>query len=182
MSYKSVKEMTEDELITHLEDEHNYALAHRWPKQGPQRKLHDREVFETYHDCFLHKAPRKAGHQHDSYQWTGWKETDMAGRTPWEQRTPCICLEPPRHSPDCTGKLGVMTAVGNRGKSAQQQLWEKLDEQMDILKGKADQEAYGKAFAYATALALILDPVKPNIDLIRKQAVERWKERQEDAE
>lgn len=180
--HKPVVDMSDNVFIAHMELHHEKDLPIQWPEALPLRRLASRGVWLAYHDHFLHKAPRRAGHEHTLYLWTGWERKDMSNKG-WVQRTPCNCLHPPTHQPDCTGRLGLTLVGDTYGPSAQDKLWEKLDGLMDglISLGKNDMKyaavPQAEALAYATALALILNPSDPDVNIIRKEAVRRWKER-----
>lgn len=97
--------------------------------------------------------------------------------TKWEQRSPCNCLHPPTHQPDCTGRQGLVVLSEAGGSSAQDRLWKELVQQINLLKGnkKDDKEVSGYARGLATALAHIRSPLSPNVDAIRKDAMAMWK-------
>lgn len=179
--YEAVLGMSDEDLIGHLESEHAEAMAFRWPTEGPHRSLACRRTFEVYHDYFLHTLPREASHEHR----TGWEVREKLTRSRWEQRTPCICLHPPTHQPDCTGKLGLVL-IDDRpvGPSAQEKLWAELDRLMDGLKATPEYDLKyaavpkAEARAFALALALMINPSNPDTATIRHIAVRRWKERQ----
>lgn len=185
---KAVTAMPEDAFIRHLEEHHADQIAMSWPASGKHRRFADRGVHETYHDSFLHREPRRAGHDHESYQWTGWEVRGDMGAKGWTQRTACICLHPPQHRADCTGKLGLsITGDTVNSRSAQEQLWGKLVEEVRFLKSleafptaenkKASGIPRAKALAYAEALALILNPISPDVDTIRKEAMRLYREK-----
>jgi len=161
-----------------MEDCHREALALRWPQEGSLRRLPDRNVWLFYHDHFVHKAPRRAGHEHKSYVWTGWEQANMKTVSPrWEQRTPCNCLHPPTHSPDCTGRQGLVVISNEPGATAQDRLWAELVSCIGLLKGakKGDEKLAEYTRGIATALAYIRSPLSPNVDAIRKDGMAMWK-------
>lgn len=177
--HKPVSRMSDAEVIAHMEDCHPAALAVRWPQTGPGRNLADRHVWVAYHDHFVHKSPRRAGHDHKSYVWTGWEQstmrTDVSPR--WEQRTPCNCLHPPTHQPDCTGRQGLVVISNEPGATAQDRLWAELVRCIGLLRGKqkGDEKLAEFARGLATGLAYIRSPLSPNVDAIRKDAMTMWK-------
>lgn len=183
MFHRSVSRMDDLAIIAHFEKHHNEAIEMSWPKTGLHRRLGDRSVWIAYHD-HLHKSPRRAGHDHKNYTWTGWEIQNMtqrhtAGTVKWEQRTPCSCLHPPTHQPDCTGRQGLVVLSGNGGSTAQDELWRKLVYCIDLLKGaqKDNAETSGYARGLATALAYIRSPLSPDVDAIRKEAMEMWRKK-----
>lgn len=181
MSYPIVIEMTDEELISHLEQHHTDEIALSFKKR---RMISDRSTWETYHDYWLHRAsPRKPGHEHERYIWSGWEKGSGSMNRGWQQQTRCVCLEPPRHAPDCPGKLGVIVLGERHGPSARDRLWAGLDTAMDILKNPKEDnrperpETVGMARGLALALACLLNPAEPDEAAIRKEAMRRWRER-----
>ncbi len=178
--------MSDDEFIRHLEEKHPGDIRMRWPKSGPQRRMTSRKTHELYHDMFLHREPRRADHSHEAYYWTDWEGNERMDRG-WTQKTPCVCLHPPTHAPDCTGKLGVNMVDETTGPSAYQKIWAALDLLTDELKSGTAAgvtltageltEHKARASAYCYALALMMSPSSPDMDAIRKEAMRRWKER-----
>lgn len=179
MKYPIVNAMSEEELIKHLEEKHGNGGVSLLFKR--RRRLAEPKTWETYHDHWLHRDnPLAADHEHEGYQWTGWEGNDMVDRG-WQQHTRCVCLQPPRHQPDCPGKMGVVILGDRHGPSAREKIWEALDTLMDGLKALSLEDMSGgrhMAAAYAFALACMMDPATPDPDAIRKEAVRRWKERQ----
>lgn len=178
---KSASEMRDSSLIAHFEADHSESIRMTWGKDVRHRRLTSRATWLAYHDHFLHKAPRISGHQHTGYLWTGWEKQDMTTGVKWEQRSPCNCLHPPAHSPDCTGRQGLVVLSGGGGSTAQDRLWKELVLCINLLKGakKGDAEVSGFARGLATALAHIRSPLQPNVDAIRKEAMEMWRKQQE---
>ena len=70
------------------------------------------------------------------------------------------------------------------GMSIIERIWAELDEVMDGLMDGSDagEAAKGSALGLATALATMYNPLNPNVDAIREQAVDRWTERHADDE
>lgn len=75
----------------------------------------------------------------------------------------------------------LIAAVGEvlhpwAGMSIIEHIWAELDDVMDgLMTGReASAEAKGTALGLATALALMYNPVDPNVDAIREEAMERW--------
>jgi hypothetical protein len=172
-------ECSEEELISHLEASHsnNGEVLLLFKKH---RRLANRSTWEHYHDYWLHRdSPYKPDHEHERYIWSGWESGSMVDRG-WTQSTRCVCLQPPRHQPDCPGRMGVLVLGDRHGPSAREVIWEKLDSLMDGLKAinHADMAgARAEAGAYAFALAVMMNPSEPDVDAIRKEAMRRWKER-----
>lgn len=176
-------ECSEEELIAHLEQHHsnNGEISILFKKR---RRLADRSTWEHYHDYWLHRDnPYKADHEHDRYIWSGWESGNMVDRG-WTQSTRCVCLQPPRHQPDCPGRMGVLVLGDRHGPSAREVIWERLDSLMDSMMSlpKAERQSliYSQEVmkAYAFSLAAMMNPSTPDVDAIRKEAVRRWKERQ----
>lgn len=173
-----VNEMSEEDLIRHLEERHSEGVSLLFKRR---RKLATRGVWETYHDHWLHRDnPLAADHQHEGYQWTGWEGNDMVDRG-WQQQTRCVCLQPPRHQADCPGKMGVVILGERHGPSAREKIWEALDLLTDELKALTCEDmsaGRARASAYAYCLAVMMSPAQPDPDAIRKEAMRRWRERQ----
>jgi hypothetical protein len=70
------------------------------------------------------------------------------------------------------------------GKSIIEHIWDELDDTMDgLMDGSgAGAEPKGIALGLATALALMYNPLDPNVDAVREEAMERWDLRHGDAE
>lgn len=182
MGYPIVNDWSDEDFIRHLEQHHSDGIALTFKKR---RRLSTREVWETYHDYWLHRAnPVAAHHEHESYLWTGW-ERSMALDRGWLQQTRCVCLQPPNHATDCPGKLGVLVLADRHGPSARDLLWDRLDITMDYLMNNRDKEspsrtvveARGLAVGVTFALAAMISPAKPDEKAIKAEAMRRWKER-----
>lgn len=67
------------------------------------------------------------------------------------------------------------------GMSIIEHIWAALDGEIDTLKSSktAGEWNKGMALGLATALAIMYNPVEPNVDAVREAAMERWEERQE---
>jgi hypothetical protein len=70
------------------------------------------------------------------------------------------------------------------GKSIIEHIWDELDDVMDGLMDGSDagDAARGSALGLASALATMYNPIAPNVDAVREQAVDRWTERHADDE
>lgn len=182
--YPIVLNCTDEELIRHLEEKHPADLALKFTAN--HRELSSRRAWHVFHDFWLHRAaPGGADHEHESYMWTGWERETVRLPSGWKQMTRCTCLQPPTHQSDCPGKQGVVVlGEDHGGPSARQRIWIRLDSHMDGLMGKSDFDlkyaAVPKAEAamLAWCLAAMDNPADPDVDAIRKEAVKRWKERQ----
>lgn len=180
--YKAVVRSDDEDFIRHLEREHPDELAHRWTRAGHGRRMLTRKLYETYHDFWLHRSnPTKATHEHDGYLWEG---KDMVKLLKgWLQQTRCVCLEPPEHREDCPGNRGVLVLNEMHGASAREKLWEELDKGTAGLMDYAAsiispvqteaQKNFTRGIAFA--LAIMENPVEPDIDSIRKEAMRRWR-------
>lgn len=99
----------------------------------------------------------------------------------WVQQTPCVCLQPPKHQPDCTGRLGVLVLSDRHAPSLHEKLWEEMDRLMEGLMTESDAEDGGDRFraqGVAYCLAVFENPYAPSVPEIRKKAMARWKEQQ----
>lgn len=103
----------------------------------------------------------------------------------WKQMSRCTCLQPPSHQADCPGRQGVIVlGEDNGGPSAREKLWAKLDEITAGLLGmkKADVNYAGvvkaEAATIAWCLALLDNPSEPDVNAVRKEAMRRWRDRQ----
>ena len=68
------------------------------------------------------------------------------------------------------------------GRSIIDHLWEALDEAMEPLldgDGEPTDTQRGYARGLATALAVMYNPLAPNVDAVRETAIERWEMEQE---
>lgn len=92
------------------------------------------------------------------------------------------------HRLDLTRSAGeaVIATLGDvlhrwAGKSIIDHIWEELDVTMDELMGGnyPDSEDRGYARGLATALAYMYNPINPDVEQIRADAVERWEERRD---
>lgn len=177
--------MKQRELMDHLMGVHGYNEM-TWPDKQ-QRLAAGPEVWEVYH-THLHKT--NCGHRHagepevSSEEWwepmasvwlvqeendatvLGVYVTEDMARSAAKggERVTEAALNPPRHS----------------GASIYDRVWSEMDSIMDRLMGGNPQlndkyQAQGLAFA----LAVFDNPGKPDINAVRKRAVERWKERGE---
>jgi hypothetical protein len=64
------------------------------------------------------------------------------------------------------------------GKSILDSIWEELDLAMDsLMDGEPEDEERGYARGLATAIAYLYNPINPDVQQIRADAVERWEER-----
>ena len=172
---KSANLMSEEEFKEHLSTLHSGDIAQVFPAG---RRLYERMLYQIYHNVHLHK-PGKSDHWHER-EW----KPNMANDKGWEQRTPCNCLEEPKHRADCTGAQGVVRVQHDHGTSAQKRLWQDLDDCMDVLKHpSSDKDSFeyaavrGAAGQAARCIALILNPGMPDIEGVKKLAVARWKTR-----
>lgn len=180
--WKAVSRMGDDELISHIEIRHAAEFAQGWPASGPNRRISDRLSILAYHDFYLHRGPRAQTHDHDAYSWTGWEKWDMTTAMKWVQTSPCNCLHPPQHSPDCTGRQGLVLVSkeqNNSGATGQDFLWDELVSCIDELKGerKDDEGLKGYCRGLTRALAVVRSPHSPSVDGVRKEAMERWRRR-----
>lgn len=64
------------------------------------------------------------------------------------------------------------------GKSILESISDELDATMDsLMDGEPDEEERGYARGLATAIAFLYNPINPDVDQVRADAVERWEER-----
>lgn len=181
-----VSGMTDAELVEHMREHYGSQQIIVWKGEG--HRLHGRKMMEAYHDFGLHPRtePDRPGHIHDGYQHTGWSIPLGANVNGWEQKTPCLCLDPPRHDTTCPGRMGLLVLDPERhGPSAIERLWMGLDQAMDLLQsGECENPEGTKGFArgLACGIATLQSPLSPDIDEVRREAMERWRRRQADAE
>jgi hypothetical protein len=66
------------------------------------------------------------------------------------------------------------------GMSIIDHIWAALDDEIDTLKSSktAGEWNKGRALGLAQALALMYNPIEPNVDAVRETAMERWEDRQ----
>lgn len=180
--YPIVFDYSDEDLIRHLEEQHPEDLAMVFTEG--HRRFASRRTWDVYHDHWLHRAkPDAPGHEHKGYLWSGWERGGMTSKG-WVQKTPCRCLQPPSHQADCTGRQGVIVLGETAGPSAMDRIWAGLDTAMGILMDPGQKqdperpETVGMARGMAIALACMMNPADPDESAIRKEAVKRWKERQ----
>lgn len=175
---------SDEELIQHLEKHHPADLAMVFTEG--HRRFSARRTWNVYHDFWLHRAsPTVPDHEHESYLWTGWERMNTRLPKGWKQMSRCTCLQPPTHQADCPGRQGVVVlSEDNGGPSARERIWIRLDSHTDGLMSKSTEEfkfgAVPKAEAATLAwcLAVMDNPSDPDVNAVRKEAMKRWKERQ----
>ena len=61
------------------------------------------------------------------------------------------------------------------GKSIKEHIWSELVMTIDgLMSGEPDEEERGYARGLATALAYLYNPIAPDVDAVRAEAMERW--------
>lgn len=166
MGRPAISSLSDYQFTQHLMLEHPADIRMRW--NGSDRRLMTRHMHEVYHD-YLHRT-KNTGHEHE--------EGIMAARG-WVQQTPCVCLDPPQHRDDCTGKRGTLVLADRHGPSLREIAWQELDDIMDRLMTTPAEDGRdpGRAEATAYLLAHMESPYKPDIQEIRAEAMRRWNER-----
>ena len=177
-----VIEYNDDELIKHLEEQHPEDLAMVFTEG--HRRFASRRTWDVYHDYWLHRAkPDSPDHAHAGYLWKGWERGTVRVLPGWKQMSRCTCLQPPTHQADCPGKQGVVTlGEDNGGPNAREKMWAALDQRTDGLKALAFEDmvsARVEASTLSWCLAILDSPSDPDQNAIRKEAMRRWKERQD---
>ena len=143
--------MEDEELIAHLEGEHEASLAGlRWPYEPDRARLGlgrrlmaGRRVWASYH-FLLHSASFvtvEAGHIHEEDEMREWKGQSLLDGM-WEE---------------------LMT-IGDRLMTGQE---------------AEDGQDKGRAEGVAYCIALVQKPYAPDIQAVRAEFVERWRDAQE---
>lgn len=168
MELPAVSDMRSAEFTDHLMASHANDLAMAWT--GSDGRLRTRHMHVVYHD-YLHRT-KEQEHRHGS---------ESMARRGWTQQTACVCLDPPQHSEDCTGRRGVLILGDQHGPSIYDKVWERLDDIMDRLMNPGseaeDGRDPGRAEATAYIIAIFENPAAPDIQAVRAEAVRRYKER-----
>lgn len=168
MELPAVSAMRNVDFTDHLMAEHASGLAMAWT--GSDGRLRTRDMHVVYHE-YLHRT-KEQEHRHGS---------ESMARKGWTQQTICVCLDPPQHSDDCTGKRGVLLHPGTHGPSIFDRVWERLDDIMDRLMNPGseaeDGRDPGRAEATAYIIAIFENPANPDIQSVRAEAVARYQKR-----
>lgn len=99
---------------------------------------------------------------------------------PWLQIGVCSCMTAPLHHPNC--ETLVMNARKELGESLLGKYWKELDLIMERLMTDPAEDGRdpGRAENAAYFIALCLDTRHPNIQAIKKEALQRWKRANEE--
>lgn len=191
--------MDDKAFVAHLELGHPESTISLWAETGAfslrefARSGHlERRQWDVYHE-YLHRSevshthgPSGSGFSRGTDNGTSREEGTM--RTRWVQTTGCTCLDPPKHMADCPGRSGTIILNGSvegKGLSIIHQLWSELDRLMAALKEGTDADDGGDRFraqGLAFALAVFINPASPDVQEIRRTAVERWEASREGVE